>query len=280
MLYDLVCRSAELVKGKSKVRHIYHMPNSEGVLHSLESEKDIAQYQRYQNLGRKIGKMNDLSISWVCIGGDRYVYAGLYRNMQDREEIVRYDGWQGADYDCRKVSGDCDSLIGKLVITVDEKIGRSWVRLNPVNVSFEIVQDSAIGYPGHDEVVIEYMDLKQAVLNPAYREAWAHVWAVYRWVNMKDGRAYIGSACGENGLLQRMEDYASWSHGNLILGVVKPEVMKLSIIYAVDKDYVTKQEILEKEYREIEKAMTYLHGYNHGGLEANRKRIDRIIQEG
>ncbi len=231
MLHELIQKQALELAGNSQVRNIFHKPNDFKILSLVENEKNIQSYQRHQSRGRKIGKKGDLSVSWVYLGRNRYVYAGVYMNAQDRKEVT-LDGWEGADYDCQKISNDYDSLIGKLVINLKESLGQSWVRLEAQAILNEEIQSAVTSYPGHDKVLLSYLELQDAVKNPAYREAWSHVWSVYRWVNTENGKSYIGSACGEGGLLQRMEQYSSWDHGNKILSKVDPNNMQLSIIYA------------------------------------------------
>jgi hypothetical protein len=277
MLNQLIIERAKLLAGSFQLRHIYHMPNTPDILLLVENKKNIESYQRYQSKGRKIGKKSDLSVSWVHLGQTTYVYAGIYKNKQDRK-LITLKNWEGTDYDSVKVPNEFDSLIGKLVITLEKSLGQSWVRLKPQPVLTEDVKSSVVSYPGHDEVLLSFQELKAAVKSAAYREAWSHVWSVYRWTNIKDGKSYIGSACGSAGLLQRMESYSTWMHGNKILSKVDPEDMQMSIIYAIDKGYISEKEILEKEYKEIKKVMSHIHGYNHGGLDSNRKRIDKLLK--
>ena len=94
----------------------------------------------------------------------------------------------------------------------------------------EDMQNSILSYPGHDAVFLDFKELKQAVNTLSFREAWACV-----LVNKTDGKVYVGSACGENGLLQRIEAYTKGTHGNKILNEVRLEDLQLSIIYAIDK---------------------------------------------
>ncbi len=273
LIHDLAMEKSK----KSKVWHVYHTYNLE-VMHTLETKKDISKYQSYQSsTDKRLGEKDDISVAWVKIEKDenKYVYAGIYKNTQN--DIV--EGGKGRDYKCKKILNAYDCLIGKLVIHLKEMVGRNFIKVKKIDVINEHIQNSIGTYPGHNKVILSFSELKSAILNPDYKNNWSNVRAVYRWVNKKNGKMYIGSAYGENGLLQRMEAYANKSHGNTILQEANLEDMHFSIIYAQDKDYITKNEILEKEYREIEKTMSYKHGYNSGTLKDNEDRINKLKEQ-
>ena len=70
-------------------------------------------------------------------------------------------------------------------------------------------------FPGYENVLLSYSELFEMVNDPISYEAWhsalSSVYGIYLNVNKKekDGRQYIGSATGENGILGRWTDYAN-----------------------------------------------------------------------
>lgn len=73
-------------------------------------------------------------------------------------------------------------------------------------------------FVGYDKVVLSYAKLREVVEDSEIYELWqtalSAVKAVYLIVDTKNGKQYVGSAYGDNGLLGRWRIYVDSLHGN------------------------------------------------------------------
>jgi len=85
----------------------------------------------------------------------------------------------------------------------------------------EVVEVLPAGYvhefPGYENVILDFTDLKQLVANPAANRVWhrllGEVSGIYLIVDRYTGKQYVGSAYGKQGILGRWTQYASTGHG-------------------------------------------------------------------
>jgi hypothetical protein len=91
-----------------------------------------------------------------------------------------------------------------------------WLRSNR-----EVVEVLPVGYvkefPGYLDFILSYDELRAIVLNPIANREWHRmlraVAGVYLQIDRASGRQYVGSACGEGGILQRWSNYVQTRHG-------------------------------------------------------------------
>ncbi|WP_278683986.1 GIY-YIG nuclease family protein [Paraclostridium bifermentans] len=73
-------------------------------------------------------------------------------------------------------------------------------------------------FPGYENIIISYDKLKEVIDNYTDYELWhtalASINAIYLIVDTENGKQYIGSAYGQNGLLGRWSCYVDSLHGN------------------------------------------------------------------
>ena len=73
-------------------------------------------------------------------------------------------------------------------------------------------------FPGFEELILTYDELKGIIDNPIIYEGWhtslSSVNAIYLIVDQKTGKQYVGSAYGKDGLLGRWSCYVSSLHGH------------------------------------------------------------------
>ena len=111
-------------------------------------------------------------------------------------------------------------LFGKLVITYHKSgQGRDYKYTKFIETAtvFEICP-SLYGdkFPGYDSINIDYLTLEcicHGKSNREWREALSKQRGVYLVTDTKAGRFYVGSAYGDNGILQRWTAYANTYHG-------------------------------------------------------------------
>ena len=73
-------------------------------------------------------------------------------------------------------------------------------------------------FAGYEDLILTYDQIKEIIENPSIYEAWhtalSSVYAIYLIVDRENGRQYVGSAYGEDGLLGRWSCYVKTHHGN------------------------------------------------------------------
>ena len=94
-----------------------------------------------------------------------------------------------------------------------------------------LMDNEKVSFPGFENIILSYSELLEMVNDPISYETWhsalSSVYGIYLIVNTKekDGRQYIGSATGENGILGRWTDYANNHTGGdkLLIDLMKKE---------------------------------------------------------
>ncbi len=142
---------------------------------------------------------------------------------------------------------------GKLVVSWPPP-ERSWWRrahTNKMNV-LAVLEDSALDayMPAWDEIVWTWEDL--CVLPTRWRLKLSEWRGVYFIFDESDRRGYVGSACGENNLHQRWENYAASGHGgNSLLKNRDRKNFRFSILERVSPDMASKEiNDLENKWKE------------------------------
>lgn len=127
--------------------------------------------------------------------------------------------FNGTDYyfDIQKISllGD---LVDRLIIDWG-KSAISWCQwANNAKPVLAIQEKPKMIFAGYENVVLTYQDLKEIVEDPILYENWTtalvSVYAIYLITDTTDGKQYVGSAYGKNGLLGRWKTYVETKHGN------------------------------------------------------------------
>ena len=148
---------------------------------------------------------------------DKFVFGGVFK------VIERYDDWQKTEVGYKvELTKQFDSLIGRLVVGFSRYQGlrgRAFLLENfieSMSIS-EILENPYEGevFPGYDNVKIDFSSLELLVRNQKtdWRVALENVKGVYLIVDKCNGKKYVGSAYGEDGLLQRWTDYIHTHHG-------------------------------------------------------------------
>ena len=72
-------------------------------------------------------------------------------------------------------------------------------------------------FPGYDKVILSYAELKEIISDNILYENWhtalSSIYAIYLIVDTSDGKQYVGSAYGNDGLLDRWKCYVNTGHG-------------------------------------------------------------------
>lgn len=134
------------------------------------------------------------------------------------------------------------------------------------------VEDKKV-FPGFENLILAYDDLKEIVENPTIYEAWhtalSSVNAIYLIVDRETGKQYVGSSYGKDGLLGRWACYVDSLHGNnkLMKELIcaYPECyhnFQFSILQILPK-IVTDDEVIKTERLYKKKLLTIPFGMNN-----------------
>jgi hypothetical protein len=156
-------------------------------------------------------------LSLIHLGGDQWLFAGVYA-----VEGVAPGTWKDSEcyqYATRELDG-LEHLTGRAIVKFNRKFRASYLRGSRFVGRLVVVairdQRMTIGdFPGYNSVLLSYPVLKTVVRegNPSWRTALANVAGVYVIADRFDGRLYVGSAYGGQGIWQRWTAYAKTGHG-------------------------------------------------------------------
>lgn len=186
------------------------------------------------------------------------------------KEAIEYQG-QGAFYRLEPLDLLRD-YEGKLVIDWG-KSALMWHQKGTTEKSIvSLLPDEKKVFSGFEDLILTYDQLKEIIENPSIYEAWhtalSTVYAIYLIVDRENGRQYVGSAYGENGLLGRWTSYVKTQHGNnkrmIDLICAYPEryrYFQFSILQILPKT-LTPEEVIETESRFKRKLLSIQYGMN------------------
>ena len=137
----------------------------------------------------------------------------------------------------------------------------------------QLVNTSQFVFPGYENVILTYNELKQIIDNRTTYSDWhfalSSINAVYVITDCSSGKNYIGSSYNKNGLLGRWSEYAATIHGgNEVFNrlIVQDSSAHLHFQYTIlkvlPKD-ITAIEAVEVENLYKRKLQTIQFGYNH-----------------
>ena len=260
--------------------------NSPITLSEVYQNGDIEIYQRYQS--KKVFSSCKYLLVFIGDGGMRSKFIGAFevlsmrkvKDVPDRlifpyDETVLLIDENDYYYDLKKLDL-LDDLIDRLIIKWDGQ-PNSWYRYfsqkNDKEV-IEILAGTGKMFPGYDEVILSFNELKEIIEKPDSHKNWytalKEVYGIYLIVT-GDGKHYVGSAYGkEGGILGRWTDYARPLHhgGNKkIIELIKdqPNAYKsfqFSILEILPKT-LDRTKVLEKENLYKKKLRTREFGLNY-----------------
>jgi hypothetical protein len=174
-------------------------------------------------------------------------------------------------YDMEEVTG-FDDLKNRVVI----EWGKSALAWHQWLVDKEVVEILPIGYvkpfPGFLDFTLLYDELVCICENPKANKEWhqmlSSVAGVYLILDTDDGRQYVGSAYGRDGIMGRWQQYAQNGHGNnlklkQVIGtnINRAKKFQFTILRTLEKT-LTRDEILKYEVDYKNKLGTRAFGLN------------------
>ncbi|MFK7681317.1 GIY-YIG nuclease family protein [Bacillus sp. Wb] len=259
-----------------------HMDTRGVDVHELYTNGHFEVYQSYQE--RNIFKGCDYLISCLGIENNQALFVGVY-DVKGTYSVdgfpnnldVPYKGKAKLDskyrYDLEKLSG-FEELEGRLVINWNN-IAQAWCMKLDTNQK-EVVQLLPKGYvrdfPGYLEINLSFQELQNIINEPIANSIWhkmlSAVGAVYLILDTKDGKQYIGSASGKEGVLGRWKQYARNGHGGnkKLKEIIESDSerihrLKFTILQTLPRT-LTKNEVLWEESKYKEKLGSRAYGLN------------------
>lgn len=251
-------------------------------VHQLFASDHFELYQSYQETNKFKGC--EYLVSCLGIEHSQALFVGVYRvkstnvvNGFPTDVTVPFSGKAKNEskyrYDLEKLPG-FEDLENRLVIKWSG-VGQAWcVKID--TMENEVVQILPKGYvrdfPGYLDINLSYMELKGIMKDPNANIIWhkmlSAVGAVYLILDTSDGRQYVGSASGKEGLLGRWKDYALNGHGNntLLKELIENDKEHIHHFrYTILQTYpnsLTRNEIIREERKYKEKLGSRAYGLN------------------
>jgi hypothetical protein len=185
----------------------------------------------YQSIQSKdVFRDCDVILSFIGIEESKAVYIGAYEiatklNFR-KENIPEYFPYKDMfekdfyyQYQLNKINL-LEDMVDRLVIDWGKSAinWQQWLYEDKPKQIIEVLPQGYVkDFPGFDEIILTYDELKTIVKNPDANKVWhtmlASVSGVYLIVDMTDGSQYVGSAYGKNGILGRWNEYVDKKHG-------------------------------------------------------------------
>jgi hypothetical protein len=156
-------------------------------------------------------------VSLIYLGGERWLFAGVFlvKGVQPRlvGAIQRYL------YLTEEVPG-LEHLTGRAIVRFQKNFRASYLR--GATYGKELLVDELRGqrlsvgdFPGYNGVLLSFQILCTIIREeiPSWRSALRSVSGVYLVVDTANGKQYVGSACGGEGIWQRWMAYVATGHG-------------------------------------------------------------------
>jgi hypothetical protein len=144
-------------------------------------------------------------ISIIHLHSDQWLFAGVYKINGD--PVLRDDeGRSYYQYDTTLIDGQ-DDFLGRIIVSFDKKFRASYLRderyINQLEITQILESRMTIEeFPGFNKVCINFSKLKTIIdkCEVSWKGALSNVKGIYLITDIQNGRHYIGSAIGENGI--------------------------------------------------------------------------------
>lgn len=215
---------------EKSVKLVFH-PTSEYDFFNDFRQNQIEKIEAYQReQGKHIFEKCTHIISFLQNGASRAVFFGIYRI--DGHQILKNPPiefsknlpekqWNAGAYwyDMTRLD-NMSELRGRLVVDwgMASRAWHQWLRKNAPKKIVEIFPRSLQhDFPGFDDLCLPYSELQEMIGDQAAYRSWhdilQSVSGVYLILDTKSGKQYVGSACGDGGILGRWREYAKSGHG-------------------------------------------------------------------
>lgn len=255
------------------VKHVDHRNRS---IRQIIDEGYFDIYQAEQGPLKNPFHNCDAIISFIALENNLAEFVGVYsvKGVRDftKKDLLKMppylseahnDGKRRIFYELEEYD-EFGPLRGRLV--VQWKSTRGWVQRKDLDIYELLPPVNAMPFPGYQDVILSYEDLKQIYSHPRAHKDWkAALMAnagIYRIVDMLSGEIYIGSAYGLEGLWGRWQAYAKTGHGgNKLLKKRDPYNFQWSVVRTVSRT-MSQHDVISIENFEKRKHGSRVHGLN------------------
>lgn len=241
----------------------FHMAKN-GALEALaRSDEEWQCWQEHKGIKNRFPAQ--YIVAFANISGNNFLFGGIYEIIERLSDSYKV-----------RLLDDHQDLVGRLVIKCP--VGRTVERCPK-----QILEDAVISevystrYRGEKFKSISSINHNYNTLETVFKNelhdwkfALSNVKGVYLLTNNENGKSYVGSASGENGIWQRWSDYIfECTGGNKELIELKENFtedyfkknFKFSVLETVGSSATT-EEIIDLENLWKDKLLTRAHGYN------------------
>lgn len=159
----------------------------------------------------------DQVVSLIHLGGDKWLFAGLYAVHGVERRTQRKKSWY--QYSTSELEG-LEHLTGRAIVRFEKKFRASYLRGTKYTENLIVAEvreeRMSVGdFPGYNLVLLSYRLLRTIVREdlPSWKSALSNVSGVYLITDTNIGKHYVGSAYGGEGIWQRWVAYAKDGHG-------------------------------------------------------------------
>ena len=187
----------------------------------MEDSKDWQNLNNYRNEKGKSSRLDgyDYLVSFSqynIYGRNFFVFGGIYKVEIAKPKHYKIGGYNISLLGNNDPIGEfLNKYRKRLVIKLDENLGINFeltyetVAKKNIEV-FEVFPNIASEkFTGYQNVSLMYKDLQVALNDPTWIGALKNIKAVYVIVDTSNGKLYIGSAYGSDGLLNRWNKYVT-----------------------------------------------------------------------
>lgn len=225
------------------------------------------EWQEEQN--NKNFHVGGMVVGLIYIHSDQWLFGGVYKILGiTRGTNTKYR------YNSELIPGQED-LVGRIIVNYKREFRASYIYGSKYGHLLEIseIKPQKImveAFPGYNRVIISHSRL-QTIINqnePTWRSALSNVKGVYAISDTVNGRLYIGSATGNEGIWQRWIDYAKTGHGgnkeikkllnrkgDKYIGNFQYTILEIADWHATDDDITRREQHWKKALLSKEKGL-------------------------
>lgn len=265
---DVESNDIKLVK---HVKHELYIPIGE-----IIKQNKFNQFQSEQSRAKKVFHNCKVIVSFVGMANNQAELYGIYK-VHGHRDFTESDYKKSKSILTRKIK-NLKKLIWYKLDEIEEfsnlrqrlivqwRSTRGWVQKKDLDIYEILPPVKAIPFPGYQDVILTYHELKSIFANPRAHKDWKAALeanaGIYRIVDMSSGEIYIGSAYGNEGLWGRWANYAKNGHGgNKLLKPRDPNNFQWSIVRTVSRS-MSERDVIKVEAVEKVKHGSRVHGLN------------------
>lgn len=166
-------------------------------------------WQTSRNFGRPF------IVSLIDLGWGRWLFGGAYRSLACSDEK------QGNCYKyTTELMPETEEFTGRVVVDFKRSGRNSYRKAETISDQLEVVEMKSErltfqDFSGYFKVLLTKSELDRIVRQqiPSWKAGLSHVAGVYLITDNSDGRLYVGSATGTQGLWARWSAYSADGHG-------------------------------------------------------------------